>query len=291
MLNTIKKILKLLNFDTTKLYHDLSAASLEQACREQKLSSLREDLRRIAPDISGQYTTDFDATEYERYWERKMRGLHAFQVDAALRALEHIGRDGLVLADIGDSSGNHTAYIRALAPKGRVERAISLNLDPVAVEKIRMAGGEAILCRAEELDTENIRADLFMSFQMLEHLTDPIRFLHLLAEKGSANHLLFTVPWRRHSRFGGWHLRQPESEMPVSMTAEEVHVYEFSPMDWTLLARFAGWRPISTRYYRQYALRNWSSLTAPLWAKVDHEGFIAILLERDLSLARRYTAW
>jgi SAM-dependent methyltransferase len=277
--------------DPQTLYHRLSAASIDAAAAEQGLLELRDRLRAILPDVTDQYTLELDAEEYGRYWERKMRTLQAFQVRCVLDALAEVGRQGMVVADIGDSSGNHAAYIKALAPAGTIGRFISVNLDPVAVEKVRRKGGEAVLCRAEELDLQNIRPDLFLSFQMVEHLTDPLRFMHALAEKGSADHVLFSVPYRRSSRFGGGHLRMPEQRMPASMTPEEVHMFELSAADWALLVRVAGYRVRWQRVYRQYPRHGWLRMTQPLWGRYDFEGFLTLFLERDLSLARRYTGW
>lgn len=291
LLNLAKSISSGLGLDTRRTYHALSAASLRAAVREQGLEPMIARLREVLPDLTDQLTLGFDQEEYLRYWELKMRGIHAFQVGCILKALDHLGRDGLTLVDVGDSSGNHSAYVRALAPAGRVKRIVSVNLDPVAIEKVRSKGGEALLCRAEELETESIRPDLVMSFQMVEHLTDPVRFLHGLATRGAAHHALITVPYRRDSRFGGHHLRQSMDRMPRSMTAEEVHLFEFSVADWQLLARFAGFRPVWTDVYWQYPRRSWLRVTAPLWRHFDFEGFLALFLERDLSLAERYADW
>lgn len=278
-------------FDTRALYQKVSAASIAAAVAEQGLAELAARLRQVIPDISDQYTGGFDPVEYRRYWEGKMRGLHAFQVRLMLDAVAHLGRKGLVLADIGDSSGNHARYLRQLAEPGAIERVVSVNLDPVAVDKVRAKGGDAVLARAEEMDLEGVRPDLFMSFEMVEHLTDPIRFLHRLAERGSADHLLMTVPLSPKSRFGGFDLRQPETQMPARFTAEEVHLFELCPPDWLLLARFAGWRPVFERLYRQYPLRSPLRLTAPLWHRLDFPGFWGVLLVRDMSVARRYADW
>lgn len=291
MLSLVKKTARAFGVDPRALYQNLSAASLRAAIKSQNLEPVCDRLRKIVPDLRGQYTIAFDEAEYRRYWEIKMRGLHAWQTMMALNALARIGRGGLMLADIGDSSGNHGLYIKALAPMGQVDRVVSVNLDPVAVEKVRAKGGEAVLSRAEDLDLAGIRPDLFLSFETIEHLTDPVRFLHALAEKGSADWMLVTVPYRRMSRFGGAHLRLPENALPDVMSAEEVHVYEFSPEDWSLLSRFAGWRPVHASLYRQYPPRLPFRLTAPLWRALDFEGFFGMILIRDLSLARRYTAW
>lgn len=291
MIATLKSAARNLGFDTTRLYQRLSAASIEAAIHEQGLGALVTQLRTILPDVSDQYTTGFDRAEYERYWEPKMRGLHAFQVRCMLDALDHLGGSGRVLADIGDSSGNHALYLKAVAKPGQVERVVSVNLDPVAVDKVRSKGGDSVLCRAEEMDLEGIQPDLFLSFEMVEHLTDPLRFLHRLAEKGSSRYLLMTVPLVRRSRFGGFHMRMPEDQMPMGMSAEEVHIYEFSPADWLLCARFGGWKPVFSRNYLQYPRRHWLRPTQALWAQLDFEGFFAVLLERDMAVSSHYTGW
>jgi len=291
LLSAAKAGLRGIGIDTRALYQRLSAASIDAAIAEQGLAELAARLRAILPEIADQYTDGFDPVEYRRYWERKMRGLHAFQIGAALDAVSVIGGERLVLADIGDSSGNHALYLKALLPAGRLERVISVNLDPVAVDKVRAKGGDAILSRAETLDLEGIRPNLFLSFEMVEHLTDPLRFLHALAEHGAAEYLLFTVPWRRRSRFGGIEMRADPRSLPDRLTPEMVHVLELSPADWRLLAGFAGFSTVWTRVYRQYPVKSPLLATRPLWRALDFEGFVAFFCRRDLTLARRYTGW
>ncbi len=286
---TLIKIAKSLGLDTRALYHKLSAASLDAAAHEQGLAELRDRLRQILPDIRDQYSAKLDESEYLRFWERKMRTLHAFQVRMAQDAIAHVGGDNLVLADIGDSSGNHSAYIKALEP--RVSRVISVNLDPIAVDKVKSKSGDALLARAEEMDLEGVAPDMFMSFEMVEHLSDPIRFLHRLAERGKSPWLLMSVPYVRQSRFGGRELDMPLEDLPAQMTAEELHLFELSPRDWLRLARISGFMPVFSRTYRQYPLKHPLVLTQPLWSRLDFEGFFAVFLKRDLSLANRYTAW
>lgn len=75
------------------------------------------------------------------------------------------------------------------------------------------------------------------------------------------------------------------------MTAEEVHVFELSPDGWTLLCRFAGFRAVEHRVYLQYPLRSPLALLRPLWRALDFEGFVALILKRDLSLTSRYADW
>ena len=290
MYKALARSLRNLGFDPRGLYLWLSRVSLDAAIREQRLEALCDRLRAAVPDLADQYTHGVPPREYAAYWERKMRGLHAFQVQGVLDALDTVPGDGLVIADIGDSSGNHARYIKAVAPAGKVARVVSVNLDPVAVEKIRAKGGEVVLSRAEDLDLSAIGPDLVCLFETLEHLTDPPRFLHRLATAGAA-HVLISVPYRRDSRFGGSHLRTPVHEMPERLSAEQVHVYEFSPEDWMLLARFAGYRPVFRRLYRQYPVRFPLRLTASLWRHLDFEGFVVALLTRDSAVADRYDGW
>lgn len=286
-----KTVLSALGIGPRVVYQSLSAWSLRAAIREQRLTSLCDRLRQVVPDVRDHYTGAFDAQEYQRYWEIKMRGLQAFQVRCMLDALEIIEGGSLVVADIGDSSGNHSLYIRALAPRDKVSRLISVNLDPVAVGKVRAKGGEAVLCRAEDLASRGLRADLVVSFETIEHLTDPLRFLHSLATEGDVKHLLFTVPYRRTSRFGSYHLQLPPDRLPDRITPEELHIFELSPEDWMRLIRLAGYREVFSRLYLQYPRRAPMRLMAPIWRKYDYEGFLGVFAERDLRFAEKYTGW
>ncbi len=287
----LRGTLRSVGIDTTALYQKLSAVSIERALAEQGLAALRDSLREIVPDVTDQYTAGFDRIAFSRYWEKKMRGLHAFQTSCALDAIAHLGRPGATIVDLGDSSGNHAAYLRALAPAGAVGRVVSVNLDDAAVRKINAKGGEAIHARVEDIALDGIRPDLLMSFETLEHILDPIGFLRSLSTSGAADHLVLSVPYRRSSRFGGDLIRRPVASLPPQITPEETHVFELCPEDWRLLARFAGFRTVFSRIYRQYPRRSALRVTAPLWRRVDFEGFLGLFLERDDSLSNRYTGW
>lgn len=289
ILNTAKTLIRAVGLDPRRIYQDLFSRSLRSAIREQDLESLQAKCREIVPNVIDQYTQTLPIEEYEQFWEPVVRGQHAFQVRCMLEALEYVQRSNALVVDIGDSCGNHSAYLRRVAKSGKVGRVISVNLDPVAIEKVKKNGGEAILSRAEELDLSGESVDLFMSFEMLEHLTDPARFLHSLATKGSSDLLLMTVPFVRKSRVGMTYLRS--GNLPPMMNAENVHFFELSPEDWILLARFSGWTPKFTRTYLQYPRYSPLRLLAPLWRRLDYEGFFAVLLQKDLSIANRYRDW
>lgn len=287
----LRRALKAGGVDTTALYQKLSAASIRRALREQGLAVTCDALREIVPDVSDQYSAGFDVAAFERYWETKMRGLHAFQTSCALDAISYLGRRNLTVVDLGDSSGNHAAYLRALAPEGSVKRVISVNLDETAVDKINAKGGEAILARVEDVKLEGMRPDLMVSFETLEHILDPIGFLRGLADADTAAHIVLSVPYRKHSRFGGTLMRTPLQQMPAQITPEETHIFELSPADWELLASFAGFKSIFKRVYLQYPKRSPLRLMAPLWRRLDFEGFLVLFLERDPALSERYTGW
>tara|TARA_Y100001970_G_scaffold179552_1_gene218602 strand:+ start:14657 stop:15499 length:843 start_codon:yes stop_codon:yes gene_type:complete len=277
--------------DTGALYQKLSASSIRAALAEQDLAKLCNRLREIVPDVTDHYTQSFDQVAFERYWETKMRGLHAFQTSCALDAMAHLDRQGLTIVDLGDSSGNHAAYLRALAPEGTVSRVVSVNMDEAAIDKINAKGGEAVLARVEDFSFDGVRPDLLMSFETLEHILDPIGFLRSLAVADTAEHIVLSVPFRRKSRFGGALMRRSPKDLPAQITPEETHIFELSPVDWELLARFAGFRKIFARVYLQYPKRSPLRVTAPLWRRLDFEGFLVLFLERDNRLADCYTGW
>lgn len=288
---SIVSALKATGIDTRALYQNLSRRSILSAAREQGLSDLLSSTSEIVPDLADQYTYGIDPEEYRRYWEIKLRSLHAFQVKCALDAIARLGKQDLVVVDIGDSSGNHGAYLRAMAPDDRIKRVVSVNMDPVAVQKIKDRGGEALLVRAEELDLDSLAPDFLMCFETLEHLTDPLRFLHSLAENPYGGHLVVSVPYRTVSRFGGKVLDRTPDRQPRRMTPEELHIFELSPADWSRMALLAGYRTEFCRIYRQYPRFGIFRAMAPIWRSLDFEGFICLYLTRDLSVSQRYTGW
>ncbi|MBI4569360.1 MAG: methyltransferase domain-containing protein, partial [Planctomycetes bacterium] len=210
--------------------------SLRAAAREQGLDDLTRRLEALAPDLSRQYS---DTTVEGDYGVLKTRLMHAFQARLMLRAVEGIAGDPLVVADIGDSSGTHLLYLRALS--GRDLRTLSVNIDPRAVERIRAKGMEAILSRAEDLDLGDRRVDLFMCFEALEHFLDPATFLRRVAARGHGDHFLMTVPWVRTSRLGLRHLRDRWYDATSTLRSEDCHFLELRPADWELLFLHAGW--------------------------------------------------
>jgi 2-polyprenyl-3-methyl-5-hydroxy-6-metoxy-1,4-benzoquinol methylase len=284
----IRKMARMAGGRPAQLAKRLNTWSIRRAIRQNSYHALVEKLRQIVPDITAQYRQETEAGD--SFMETKLRGMHAFQVSLLLHALQHRTGEAATVVDIGDSAGTHMLYLKALAADRFRAETISVNLDPVAIEKIRARGLSAMLCRAEDLDLGGTRIDLFTSFEMLEHLHNPAIFLRRLAKRSNCNMLVITVPYMRKSRVG-LHTVRNGNEKPVH--AEDEHIFELSSEDWALLMLHSGWRIIHSQTYYQYP-RGWpgfSQLLGAYWRQVDFEGFWGAILERDTSLSDLYQDW
>lgn len=277
----------LLGLNLRDIAQGLSKWSIRWAIAENRFGGLVKRLREIVPDISKQYSHQ---KVFNDYWELKLRVQHAFQCSILLKALEHIRSTKLTVADIGDSSGTHMLYLKELN-KGKFDiDTISINLDPIAIEKIKARGQKAFFCRAEELDLGNKQFSFFTSFQMLEHLHNPVIFFRRLAKKSQCNKLILTVPYMKKSRVGLHYIRNGLNNI---VYAEKEHIFELSPEDWTLLILHSGWKVIYSKIYYQYP-KKWpviSQILALYWRKTDFEGFWGAILEKDTSLSDLYQNW
>lgn len=257
-------------------------ASLRSAARRQSLANMVGRLEAAVPSLADQYTGFSVEGEY---LATKVRGQHAFQMTLVEEAVRDL--DCVSVVDIGDSSGTHLIYAKHLFGD-RLDRCVSVNLDAAAVERIRSKGFEAIHARAEDLGDHGVSGDVGFCFEMLEHLTDPIRFLHAMAERGTVDKLVVTVPYLRVSRVGLGYIRRGERG-PVG--AERTHVFELSAPDWRYVARFAGWRVEGERTYLQYPSGRPLGLTRGTWRAIDFEGFFGMILTRDDEWSSLYTDW
>lgn len=268
--------------------------SLLKSNRQRGEQDLKKKLTAIVPDISEQYTA-FRLDGDGRYLMEKVRGQHAFQTGLALRAIERFREekkaDRVNVVDIGDSAGTHLRYLEGLKEGLRIDIAsMSVNLDPEAVKKIKKHGIHAVQCRAEDLHRreDGIAADIFLSFEMLEHLFDPISFLHSLAERSKCAFFVITVPLVYRSRIGLHHIRR---NLPHNFDAENTHILELCPEDWDLLFRFSGWEVVFRDLYTQYPCAGIFQLTKYLWRRRDYEGFYGLILTRNREWSRRYRSW
>lgn len=268
------------------IYENVCKWSVQKAVSKSTFNELVNKLRKIAPDISKQELSG--TASWSDYFEIKRRALQAFQCSMMLRAIELVTSDRkITVVDVGDSAGTHMLYLKALT-KGKFDiDSISVNLDPAAIKKIQGTGQEAILCRAEDLDLGGQQIDLITSFQMVEHLHNPAIFFRRIAKKSKCNRMLITVPYIRRSRVG---LHSIRNNLKKNIVAEEEHVFELSPDDWTLLFLHSGWKIIYNKIYFQYPRRLFF-LFRWLWKKTDYEGFWGAILEKDLTYSDLYQDW
>ncbi len=221
--------------------------------QSQSLKSVGFDTKRlinIAPDISEHYSFTFT----DKFTNLKVRNMHAFQVSLIDEVMENFNARSYSrhpsVIDIGAASGVHLEYIRFLYPEAG---CVGIDIDAGAVEKIKARGFDAFQIRAEDLRLE---ADIFLCFEVLEHLTDPYGFLCSLPE---SKYLIVTVPYLKNSRIG-----------------QGEHVFELSPKDWKSLFNRAGWIVINENLYRQSG-----RLMRYIWRKLDFEGFYGFILRRE----------
>lgn len=285
----IKSILKHLGIELKELYEWIGKWSIGMACSQNNYNTLISRLRDIQPDLSGQYSADSKDT-YNNFIELKLRAMHAFQCKLMLMAMEGILSKRIKIVDIGDSAGTHMLYLKELASEGIDVDTTSVNLDPRAVEKVRARGLNAVLCRAEELDTGKKNIDFFTSFEMIEHLHNPAVFFYRLAKKSSCDKMVLTVPYLRQSRVGLHNVRHNHRR---NVFAEDEHIFELNPRDWSLLIQHSGWRVVYSETYYQYPIGRFliSPFLSSFWRNTDFEGFWGAILEKDTSFCDFYQDW
>jgi len=277
----MKKVKKIFGGVVSRLFMFLRELSLDVALRQQRLDALAVRLSNIVKDISNQYTgvvlTDSLQLKCTRY-------LHAFQISLVNDILPEL--ENPLIIDIGDSAGTHILYIKSIYRDKRI-KAISVNLDKMAVERIKKLGLEALVCRAEDLPNLGIKPDVFLCFEVLEHMSDPVRFLHSLSTVG-AKYIIITVPFVRRSRVGFQHIRTKTRKMA---TAENMHIFELCPEDWKLLMMHSGWKVVKEKIYLQEPRWHPLYFTSILWRKYDFEGYYGVILRPDFEWERLYRDW
>lgn len=257
------------------------------AGREQELLDMYARLEEWVPDIDDERSNYAVDTDYLR---TAFRMLDAFQMQLALAATPPPSDSRpLHVLDIGDSGGRHQIYLRHLLADRQID-SLSVNLDGKAVTRIKAKGLSAVCARAEDVCAYRTHTDLALCFEMLEHLTDPVRFLYDLSSAGGVGRLIVTVPFVRRSRVALDHLRRNKVR-PEKVYAENVHIFEFSPNDWKLLFRHSGWRTLAMHIYLQYPRLHPLRITQPAFSRIGHEGFAGFILEPDASYSKLYADW
>jgi 2-polyprenyl-3-methyl-5-hydroxy-6-metoxy-1,4-benzoquinol methylase len=271
----------------------LQIISLKASAKECGLSELAKRLKSLAPDLTEQYSTFKIDNEY---LDTKVRNQHAFQIQIILDALGSLrfpSNGDITIIDVGDSSGTHLSYLDSILqtdnyfPDKRIKLA-GVNSDPVAVDKILSKGFDAKLCKAEDLSGKyNIRADVLISLEMIEHLSDPISFLDSISKNYVSDNFIITVPYLSKSRVGLHHIRQSRK---IKVFPENTHIFELCPSDWQLIFLHSGWRVVKERIYRQYPQKSIFRFMKILWKNFDFEGFYGVVLARDRRWAQLYNS-
>jgi len=269
------------------IFYGLLRISIDLAVTSQKLLELRKRLKAFVPDVTHQYTTN---TIDSPYLQTKVRSLHAFQTYMASYAIDKANQDPITVVDIGDSAGTHIQYLNGIYPD--LINPYSVNLDPVAVEKIQEKGLKAINVRAEDLldhpEFDPLSIEVFLLFETLEHLLDPIGFLRSIREPNS-EYFVLTVPYVKSSRTGFSQIRNESDHRKI--TPENTHIFELSPQDWELIFRFTGWEVEYRRIYKQYPWWSKIFLVHLIWRAFDFEGFYGVVLKRSESNNNFYNEW
>ena len=274
------------------IIHWILIRSLISSNKQRGEALLKEKLTKICPDLSDQYSNS-EVDMNNRYVVEKLRCQHTFQISLAMKAVELLSdKKKVTIGDIGDSAGTHVLYLqKLLTEKGLEVDAFSVNLDENAINKIQKKGLKAIHCRAEELHAkENVKVDIFLSYEMIEHLFNPIAFLYSIASLTDCEYFVISVPNVYRSRVGLSHIRNKKPTLK-GVDAESTHIFELSPDDWNLIFQFSGWEVVYEDRYVQYPKWNLLGLTKYIWRKFDFDGFYGVILKKNLSYANRYKDW
>jgi hypothetical protein len=265
---------------------------LIKAAKEQDLFFLRKKLEEYVPDISEQYS-QFRVDN--NFLKSNVRFMHAFQMLLFKELLPKIkqgnfNKNKLTIVDIGDSSGTHLQYISKFLEDSGINNfeTLSVNLDPDAIKKIKAKGLKAKLLKAQDLPKKGIIADIFISYETLEHFMNPIAFLKDISQTPKLKYFIITVPFVRQSRIGLAYVRQ---KLKKKFYAENTHIFEFSPEDWKLIFKFSGWDIIAERIYFQYPKWSIYRLFKTYWKKNDFEGFYGVILRPDNAWTDYYQDW
>ena len=268
-----------------KIFFYFLRLSLISSSKARGLSPLLLILKEAVPNIKEQYSSYIIDSEYLTL---KARCLHSFQIKITQRAISLLKKQKFNVVDIGDSSGTHLRYLSYIYPKAI--NALSVNIDPIAVKKIKAKGLKAIHTSAEKLsqhpEFKDEEVDVFLSFETLEHLFSPIDFLSSLSSSKECNSLVITVPFQRKSKVGLHQLRNNPDKR--QLLPENTHIFELCPKDWRLIFEFSGWEVIEEDIYFQYP-PFWHPLYffKYIWKIFDFEGFYGVIL-RPSKLNKRY---
>ena len=128
--------------------------SLKIQKRRLEFDKIEECFNDLNSDLAEQYT---EKAQHTPFRDIKIKNQQAFQVDFTKNAIEKYilstGTKEIHVVDIGDSAGTHIKKLRKLMEHDNrpALHAVSVNLDPVAVDKIVRGGGDGCLLQGGRL--------------------------------------------------------------------------------------------------------------------------------------------
>lgn len=221
------------------------------------------------------------------FFESKSRFLLSAQATFVAEQVRRVlsEKERCDLVDVGDSDGSLQQMIRAMVDNNDLLNTVGVNLQPKAVKRIQERGLDGMLIDAMELANRGLNYDIVTVMETLEHLPNPIGFLesiHAVARE----RLVISVPFVRKSRVSLAYLDASKEERQP--TIENVHIFELAPADWRKIFRHSGWTVAEEWTAYQYGPRSFWRVTAPIWRRLDFEGFWLASLKKDSSACKRY---
>ncbi len=262
----------------------VATASLKSALRSNTaVSRAYEQSFSVVEDLTSHYT----GITLSPFFESKIRFLLSAQATFVAEQVRRVLREKkrCDLVDIGDSDGSLQQMIRAMVQNNDVFSTVGVNLQPEAVKRIQERGLDGMLVDAMELTNQGLTYDIVTVMETLEHLPNPIGFLESIHDV-VRERLVVSVPYVRSSRVGLAYLDALNEERRP--TIENVHIFELAPADWRKIFRHSGWAVAEEWIAHQYGPRSFWRLTAPVWRRLDFEGFWLVSLQKDRSARKRY---
>lgn len=277
MINLVGLKQKLKEAERAKLlYGKFRTWSIKKALQNQGLTPRYNQLKRLNIDITNQYSKESIESEYIK---TKVLALHSFQMALFAQFINYQEESNKwKVVDLGDSSGNHSRYIKKLFDKHKF-LTVGVNSDKKAIERIDNNNSIGCYSSIERYTSNyyhnNSEKLILLMFETLEHLDNPIEVLKNIRANMNPVALIITVPFVRRSRVGLHYLRN-NLKTDKEVNQENNHIFELSPDDWMLLFKYCGFKVEKAFIYYQYP--RWIPFLRYYWQAFDFEGFVGFIL-------------
>ena len=279
-MNLLKLKQKLKEVEKVKKNHDkFRTWSIKKALEDQGLTPRYNQIRRLNIDIANQYSKESIESEYIK---TKVLALHSFQMALFAQFINYQEEKKWNIIDLGDSSGNHSRYIKKLFDKHEFF-TVGVNNDKKAIERIN--NNNSIGCHSSiesyiscYRNSDSNQILILLMLETLEHLDNPIGVLKDIRTNMNSEALIVTVPFVRRSKVGLHYLRN-NLKTDKEVSQENNHIFELSPDDWMLLFKYCGFKVERAFIYYQYPC--WTPFLRYYWQAFDFEGFAGFILNYE----------